>query len=362
MRKALTIFPLLLFVAQLGFSQTETEAVGDTTIYAVAEEAPRFPGCEQLDTTDVIKQQCSQQRLLAYIYQNMTYPAEAIRGDHEGTVVVSFVIEKDGTISNPEVVREVPGGCSEEALRIVQLMNPFGVRWMPGKKEGEAVRTKFNLPVRFRLSDARPYEVIGRDSIWSIIDEAAEFIGGPETLKSYLNTEVKYPPIGNDSCMVGDIPIQVVVRRDGDVKVLDMQDNSNLGIDFWWEAITAVHKTAGRWKPAVFKGEVVPAAYDFVVPFRPTASACRQVVSNYERAQVLMEEGVGLFNEGKQEEGIAKLTEAIELAPRDANMYYLRGQAYVEMKEFVLACDDIKMAKQISPWSIFDNVLPFICN
>lgn len=352
---------LFFFLTTLQWSYAQTEVLGDTTIYTVAEEQPRFPGCEALDTTLAVKQQCAQQQLLAFVYQNLAYPAEAIRNDNEGTVVVSFVVEKDGTISKPEILRNVPGGCGEEALRVVQMMNPSGVRWTPGKKGGMAVRTKFNLPIRFRLADAQPYQIVGRDSVWTLIDEPAEFKGGAETLQAYLDTEVKYPASGIDSCLVGNIIVQVVVRRDGDVKVIDMEDNSNLGVDFWWEAIQTIHASGGRWKPAVFKGEPVPAAYNILVPFRPSAPSCRQVASDYDKALNLANEGATLFNEGKTEEGVAKLTEAIELAPRDANIRYIRGQAYVELKQFGPACDDFKAAREIAPLAIFDNVLPFLC-
>ena len=113
--------------------------------------------------------------------------------------------------------------------------------------------------------------------------------------------------------------------------------------------------------PAVFKGEEVPAAYNIAVPFRPTAPACRQSSSNYERALTLADEGVKLFNDGKTDEGMAKLGEAIELAPRNANIRYLRGQAHMELKQFVEACEDISAARELAPLAVFDTVLPFLC-
>lgn len=362
MRILIGIVMLCTLPLQYLGAQTGTEAAGDTTIYTVTEEAPRVTACENMDTTLAFKQQCAQQMLLSFIYQNLTYPAEAIRNDHEGTAVINFIVEKDGTISNPAIVRNVPGGCGEEALRVVSMLNPSGVRWVPGKQDGKAVRSQFTLPIRFRLSDARPFEIVGQDSIWTIIDEAPQFRGGVETLQAYLETEMEYPAIGNDSCLIGDINVQLVVRRDGDVKVLDLEDNSNLGADFWWEIIQVIHRSTGRWEPAIFKGEPVPAVYNITVPFRPTASACRQVITDYDRAMTLAEEGANLFNEGDTEAGIAKLSEAIELAPRNADLRYLRGQAYMETQDFGKACEDITVARELAPLAIFDTVLPFLCN
>jgi protein TonB len=58
-------------------------------------------------------------------------------------------VEPDGSISNPEIVRDIGAGCGEEALRIVNMMP----EWIPGRQRGKAVRVQFNLPVRFDLVD-----------------------------------------------------------------------------------------------------------------------------------------------------------------------------------------------------------------
>ena len=126
----------------------QAELNGDTTIYKVAEEAPRFPVCEGLDTTIQVIEQCAQQQLLAFVYQNIQYPLDARQNGNEGTVVVSFVVEKDSTVSNINVVRDIGGGCGEEALRVINGMNEIGVKWIPGKMKGKPVRVQFNLPIK----------------------------------------------------------------------------------------------------------------------------------------------------------------------------------------------------------------------
>jgi len=62
-------------------------------------------------------------------------------------VVVSFVVEKDGSVTDPKILRDLGGGCGKEALRIVQAMP----KWVPGKQRNQPVRVQFNLPVRFKL-------------------------------------------------------------------------------------------------------------------------------------------------------------------------------------------------------------------
>ena len=123
---------------------TETEAA---PIFKIVEEMPRFPGCEDDVLTKKEKQDCATNRLLQFLGQNLHYPSIARENGIQGTVVIRFVVERDGSISNTEVVRDIGGGCGAEALRVVKSM-PV---WLPGKQQGRAVRVQFNLPVNFRL-------------------------------------------------------------------------------------------------------------------------------------------------------------------------------------------------------------------
>lgn len=119
-------------------------------IFKVVEEMPRFPGCEDLATTDERKA-CADRKMLQFIYDNILYPGIARENGIEGTVVIRFVVETDGSIQKAEVVRDIGGRCGEEALRVVQLMNNMPVKWTPGRQRGKPVRVWFNLPVKFIL-------------------------------------------------------------------------------------------------------------------------------------------------------------------------------------------------------------------
>ncbi|MDX1666394.1 MAG: energy transducer TonB, partial [Saprospiraceae bacterium] len=116
-------------------------------IFKVVEEMPRFPGCENITGTKMEKKACADQKLLEYIYKNIEYPVIARDNGIEGTVVVQFVVDTDGRISNAKVVRDIGGGCGEEALRVVKKMNELPQRWIPGKQRARPVRVMFNLPV-----------------------------------------------------------------------------------------------------------------------------------------------------------------------------------------------------------------------
>lgn len=158
----------LLLIANLIFAQTEktvgerieTERIAPppppppppppssqrAEIFKVVEEMPAFPGCEEkTDRTE--KKKCSTEKMNTFIYSNLLYPEIAKESAVQGIVVVRFAVEKDGSLTNIEVVRDIGAGCGEEALRIVKAMP----KWNPGKQRGREVRVQFNLPVKFKL-------------------------------------------------------------------------------------------------------------------------------------------------------------------------------------------------------------------
>lgn len=111
----------------------EEEDETETQIFTVVENDPEFPG--------------GMDALYKYLAQNIKYPQLARDNGITGKVYVTFVVEKDGSIANPKVLRDIGGGCGQEAIRVVKSMP----KWTPGKQRGKAVRVQFNLPVNFSL-------------------------------------------------------------------------------------------------------------------------------------------------------------------------------------------------------------------
>ncbi len=122
-------------------------------IFKIVEQMPRFPGCEDLAGTDNEKMTCANQKLLEFLYQNIEYPRMAQENNIQGTVVVTFVVNMDGSITDAEVLRDIGGGCGAEALRVINLMKEMDEKWTPGRQRGHAVPVQFSLPVRFRLEE-----------------------------------------------------------------------------------------------------------------------------------------------------------------------------------------------------------------
>ncbi|MBR0046639.1 MAG: energy transducer TonB [Bacteroidaceae bacterium] len=102
-------------------------------IFEIVEHNPEFPGGEKA--------------LMAYLQKNLKYPAAAQENGIQGRVFVQFVVNKDGSIVDPKILRGADPSLDKEAMRVVQGMP----KWIPGKQRGKTVRVRFTLPVMFRL-------------------------------------------------------------------------------------------------------------------------------------------------------------------------------------------------------------------
>lgn len=111
----------------------QEEEVAEDEIFIVVEEDPEFPG--------------GLEALNKYLAENIKYPQLAKENNITGRVYVTFVVEKNGTVANVKVLRDIGGGCGAEAVRVVKAMP----KWKPGKQRGQPVRTQYNVPVGFYL-------------------------------------------------------------------------------------------------------------------------------------------------------------------------------------------------------------------
>ena len=109
-------------------------------VFTVVEEMPKYPG--------------GQDALIKYMMTNVKYPENARKNGVQGTVFITFVVEKDGKVTQAKVLRGVDEELDKEALRVVQEMP----KWNPGKEKGNAVRVQFNLPVAFKLDGGKTEE------------------------------------------------------------------------------------------------------------------------------------------------------------------------------------------------------------
>ena len=350
---------LLLFLTVFAFGQIEE--IDTAKIYPVAEYMPMVSNCAAWDTTYQAQRQCSQDVLLKFIYANVQYPDTARMQGVEGTVVINFVVNPDSTISDAKILRDIGGGCGEAALSVINALNPLGLKWAPGKQKGIPVKVQMNIPIKFKIKEVPPYDIIQGDTIYNTFDKALSFTGGEAALSDFLGKNLKYPTVGNDSCSIGTVEIKALVKAGGVVSILEMNDFSSLGMDYQFEAISATTASIGNWDIAEYKGKKVPAAHLIRMDFKPIIATCKAAVSKFEQAQKVAVEGSQLYNAGQQEAGIAKLSEAIAQFPGNAEFLYARGNAYLDMQNYAGACEDLSKVKEILLVTWVDNLLPVIC-
>jgi protein TonB len=115
-------------------ASNEEEEVAEAEIFTVVEESPAFPGGDE--------------SRIKFLQENIKYPQIARESSISGTVYVTFVVEKNGNVTDVRVLRGIGGGCDEEAVRVIKAMP----KWSPGKQRGKPVRVQFNMPIKFTLA------------------------------------------------------------------------------------------------------------------------------------------------------------------------------------------------------------------
>ena len=108
--------------------------VDEGKVYDVVEQMPSFPG--------------GPAAMMEFISRSIVYPVSALKQELQGRVIVSFIVERDGRLSNAKVVKSVAPDLDKEALRIVKKMP----RWIPGQQNGRKVKVKYTVPITFCLN------------------------------------------------------------------------------------------------------------------------------------------------------------------------------------------------------------------
>ena len=251
----------------------KSATVNDSVVFEVVEEMPDFPG--------------GQSALMEYLAKNIKYPATAHENGKQGRVIVSFVVKKDGSISDTKVVRGVDPYLDKEAERVITAMP----NWKPGKQRGQAVNVRFTVPVTFRLSGPEPAkpaetpeaiaiekfeEVIvtgygpkedtpNNEPTFKVVDEMPKFPGGQEGLMRYLAKNIKYPVMAQQNKEQGKVLVQIIIGKDGNVSNIKILEGASAWLDA--EAIRVV-RGMPKWEPGKQNGQAVAVEYTFPITFR----------------------------------------------------------------------------------------------
>jgi TonB family protein len=207
-------------------------------VVEVAEEMPQFPG--------------GMRACMEFLGRNIKYPAAAQEAGIQGKVIVTFVVNTDGTIVDAQVIKSVSPDLDKEALRVIGLMP----KWQPGKQKGKPVRVKYTMPMNFRLSDddlkkVQPYR-------------QAEVPGGMPTINAFLESTIKYPEKAKAAGKQGTVIVAFVVEEDGSISDIELLSRVDAQLDK--EAMRVIGLMP-KWTPAMFEGKPVRSKTSLPVKF-----------------------------------------------------------------------------------------------
>jgi len=225
-------------------------------VFETPEIAPSFPSGEG--------------ELMQFIFKNIKYPSQAKEKGIEGTVFVKFVVEKDGSIYDADIMKSIGGGCDEEVLRLVQMMP----RWVPGTQNGVPVRTQFYLPVKFKLEADAP---VAEQQVFDVVDEAPVMLGcenlmGDERhncstgkLIQAVFSNVKYPAEARMNGVEGTVYAKFIIEKDGSITKPEIIRSLGSGCD---EEVLRVIGLMPKWSPGKKDGKPVAVSFTLPVKFK----------------------------------------------------------------------------------------------
>ena len=191
-----------------------------------------------------------------YVGNNLTYPTLSLRNKTQGTVEIGFIIEKNGTVSNVEIIKGLDDACDKEALRVVRN----SPHWIPAKHKGQVVRQRVTMPIIFtipsQLANGNPTSDSTQNNTIKQVapEEAARPEGGQDAFFAYLKANQKYPAKAKKNKIEGKVMVEFVVEKDGSLTNLKVIKKLGNGLDE--EAIRLIEK-GPKWLPAKFKGEPI---------------------------------------------------------------------------------------------------------
>ena len=264
------------------------KALATDSVLMIPEEMPSFPG--------------GVMALMEFLQKNVKYPVEAQKKGVEGRVLVSFVVEKDGSLTEIKTVKSVDPLLDEEAVRVVSAMP----KWEPGKQKGKPVRVKYNVPISFKLTgsatktdgqtapalspaDAPTAQSSSEERIFEVVEKMPEFPGGAKALMEYISYNVRYPKEAQESGEQGRVIVGFIVEKDGTISnarvvrsnrfvLAQVQKDGGIVTKVETAEESALHEletealrvinAMPKWTPGKQNGNAVRVKYNIPVSFR----------------------------------------------------------------------------------------------
>ena len=213
-------------------------------VFTVVEKMPSFPGGDA--------------ELLKSIATNIKYPKESQDNGEQGRVICSFIVGRDGSVNNPEVLRGVTPLLNEEAVRVINTMP----RWNPGMQRGKAVAVKYTVPITFRLKS--PVEEAKEETL-TVVDVMPQYPGGDRELLKFIAQSIKYPTDAQEAGVQGRVICSFVVDKKGNIVEPKIIRGIDPSLDA--EALRVIGMMP-RWTPGRQDGKAVRVLYTVPITFR----------------------------------------------------------------------------------------------
>jgi len=237
----------------------------------MAQEPPLSASDRVIEDPDVIPMYTGGSgEMHRFIANTLKYPPDAVVRDAQGLVVYTFVVEKDGTLTNFKIIHDADPLLNEEALRILQQMPP----WRPARFKGEIVRAESYVPMYFKLNKnaraattsrpsssatARAYaktdiEIIENNDIYTIVDKMPEYSKGEAGIGEFISHNIRYPREALQEGIEGRILCSFIVATDGSITNIEVVDGLHPALNN--EAIRVLGLMP-KWIPGENGGEKV---------------------------------------------------------------------------------------------------------
>jgi TonB family protein len=207
-----------------------TLSLGDNEIFDVVENAPEYKGGFEAWTQ--------------YLKENLSYPETAKLNKVEGVVYLVFVINKEGKVENPEILRGVGYGLDEEAIRVVKESPD----WIPGMQRGQKVNVRMRLPVRFKLPD----EETNSRTISGIVEKpspetqtAKPSIRPTDEFQDFIRKNIKYPLLARVKENTGTVLAELTLDDKGIIKSITIRQSPSK--ELYTEVMETLEKNGEKW-------------------------------------------------------------------------------------------------------------------
>ncbi|GGE97134.1 energy transducer TonB [Hymenobacter cavernae] len=199
-----------------------------------------------------------------YLTENQQYPTAALQQGLQGTVNVTFVVEKTGVVSNVTVPQPLAPAFDAEAIRLIK----GGPKWTPAQQRGEKVRQRVSIPVTFQIpqgsetgSAPAPTNLSSDQPQIITPDEPARPVGGTDAFFAWVQENLRYPALARQRKVEGRVMVEFVVQKDGSLADTKLVKRLGSGCD---EEALRLIKAAPKWNPARYKGQ--PLRQKMVLP------------------------------------------------------------------------------------------------